>query len=256
MFAETFSTFGGVQTSLYSCNPANCMATLSTWYTGFNGNVTCDLSQQRCFTQDGNGLLYLSTATSKAPAPFPSSANQVNIALANTGAGGISLTAAGGFLYSAGGPNGGSAPFVLERIPEDGSTSVVTRLANMGAGADAVRPPVYVTSTRAYFTVDTTNVFGPAFIFTVTLPLGNGNNPAPMFAGSTDFEGGTYYADANGVYWFDTTAQQLVTCPANGCTGSPTPVASGTSGVVTSDGQALYWVVAVNGMSNIMKLAR
>jgi gamma-glutamyltranspeptidase len=93
------------------------------------------------------------------------------------------------------------------------------------------------------------------FVYTVPLPLGAGNSPASLFSGSTDFSGGTYFADDNAAFWFDTQLQQLVTCPSSGCVGAPKAIASGASTFLTSDGQALYWIGQPGG-SSIIKLAR
>jgi hypothetical protein len=73
---------------------------------------------------------------------------------------------------------------------------------------------------------------------------------------STSFSGGAFYADDNGVFWFDVQRQQLVTCPPSGCTGTPRALASSANGAsLTSDGQALYWIGG-GGVSSIIKLAR
>jgi hypothetical protein len=255
MVAFTSGFPGGVSTALYSCNPTNCMATLTAWFSGFDGYVTCDITQQRCFAQDFNtGALLLSTAGSRTPQPFPNAVNQVSIALANTANGGPALTTAAGFLYSAGATGAAGSP-ILERVPEDGSTSAVTRLANQGSTFGSVRPPLVVTSSRVFFAGTPSGLFSPMFVYTVPLPLGAGNSPASLFSGSTDFSGGTYFADDNAAFWFDTQLQQLVTCPSSGCVGAPKAIASGASTFLTSDGQALYWIGQPGG-SSIIKLAR
>jgi len=154
--------------------------------------------------------------------------------------------ASGGYLYAAGsyGTNPNPAYAVLQRVSESGTGGVST-LANLGLATDyQLFGPLVVTGTRVYvlganLSANTTG------LISISLPNGVGNSAPPFSAGTTMSSNNwiAAWGDDTAIY-FANTAAQWVTCPASGCTGTPTVLADASTALpyLAGDAQAIYWI--------------
>jgi len=265
LFAETGyrNNPGGNSSTVISCNPANCASTQQSWYTSSDTVSACDPSTQECFVSVSSSNF---STFQYAKQGTPSQTSPASFSPVLTMASGIGPAATGGYLYMAGvyGVNPSQTYAVLQRVSEDG-TSGVSALANLGPSLQYTLDGPIVTDTRVYAVgADIgSNVTG---LISVPLPNGVGNS-APSFLGGTMMPSPNWIAawgDDTAIY-FANPAQQWVTCPASGCTGSPTVVsdASAAAPYLVGDAQAIYWINTTsdagtgrtNGFS-VMKIAR
>jgi hypothetical protein len=248
----------GKFSALYSCDPRSCPATRQTWFSVVNNNTTCDPVTQQCFTQaqaiaaNEVRVAMLGAASQTAPQSF---APPLNIAT------GLGMTATGGFLYTAGPSDAILQLPVLERVPEDGS-AVKTRLANFSPITNQLFGPLIATASKVFFQGQSMDTGGNTTvgIMSVALPFGVGDSAPSFLAGTTQVNSGfsQFWADDSAIVFFSA-AQQIVTCPAAGCSAAPRILADATTAnrVLVGDSQAIYWVVPLASTSSaIMKVAR
>jgi hypothetical protein len=264
VFAETgYNSPGGKSTTILSCNPTNCASTQQPWYASNGGVTTCDPAAQECFLFEAGA-----TATSvqyakqgMASQTSPQDFSPVlNLAL------GFPATA-GGYLCATGnfGVNPNPTYSVVQRVLEDGSGGIST-LANLGLSSQyALDYTLVVTGTRLYVAGSDINANTTGLI-SLSLPNGVGNS-APAYLAGTTMSSNNWIAawgDDTAIY-FANSAAQWVTCPASGCTGTPTVLtdASAALSYLVGDAQAIYWLNATSDPTSgfatgfsLMKLAR
>jgi hypothetical protein len=263
--AMGYNSPGGSPRTILSCNPTNCAGTEQTWYTSQGGLLnTCDLSTQECFLfEPGTGSADVQyakqgTASQSSPQDF---SPVLNTALGFPGA-------ADGYIYAGGlygTPSSTSTYSVLQRVSEDGTGSVST-LANLGLSSQfAINSTPVVTGTRVYVAGSDINGNTTGLI-SLSLPNGVGNS-APAYLPGTTISSNSWLAmwgDDTAIY-FANAAAQWVTCPASGCTGTPTVMADASAaiGYLTGDAQAIYWLNATFSATDgtatgfsLMRLAR
>jgi hypothetical protein len=263
--AMGYNSPGGSPRTILSCNPTSCAGTEQTWYTSQGGLLnTCDLSTQECFLfEPGTGSADVQyakqgTASQSSPQDF---SPVLNTALGFPGA-------ANGYIYAGGlygSPSSTSTYSVLQRVSEDGTGSVST-LANLGLSSQfAINSTPVVTGTRVYVAGSDINGNTTGLI-SLSLPNGVGNS-APAYLPGTTISSNSWLAmwgDDTAIY-FANAAAQWVTCPASGCTGTPTVMADASAaiGYLTGDAQAIYWLnttfSATDGTAtgfSLMRLAR
>jgi hypothetical protein len=244
----------GRTSTVYSCNPTNCAATLVPWFSTHNGVVTCDVAAQKCFAQNelSTSVMY---ATAAAPQSLLSFAPDLQMPLG-------ALETADGYLYGVGGESVQNH-YVLERVLEDTSISKV-RLADgsvprAGGTAVSIAGPIRVTTDSVFVIAPTTLPAGTfSSMYSTALPQGAGNQAPLGFNGSPLAYSNAYWADDVGVVWIDT-SRGLVTCPVSGCgPAGPETLATVSSDFVdlTADAQAVYWITSDTGPQQLMKVAR
>lgn len=265
LFAATgYNSPGGSPRTILSCNPTSCASTQQSWYTSNAGLNTCDPSTQECFLfVPGTGSADVQYAKQGTPSQSsPQDFSPVlNMALGFPGA-------AGGYIYAGGlyaTSSSSSTYSVLQRVSEDGTGSVST-LANLGLSSQfAINSTPVVTGTRVYVAGSDINGNTTGLI-SLSLPNGVGNS-APAYLAGTTISSNNWLAawgDDSAIY-FANAASQWVTCPASGCTGTPTVMADASAaiGYLTGDAQAIYWLNATFSATDgtatgfsLMRLAR
>jgi len=264
LFAETgYNSPGGSSSMILSCNPTNCASTQQTWYTSNGGVTTCDPATQECFLFEAGAtatsVQYAKQGTASQTSPQDFSP-VLNLALGSPGT-------AGGYLYATGnfGVNPNPTYSVVQRVLEDGSGTIST-LANLGLSSQyALDYTLIVTGTRVYVAGSDINANTTGLI-SLSLPNGVGNS-APTYLPGTTISSNNWIAawgDDTAIY-FANAAGQWVTCPASGCTGSPTILADASAALayLVGDAQAIYWLNTTSDPTSgfatgfsLMKLAR
>ena len=264
VFAETgYNSPGGSPTTILSCTPTNCASTQQTWYTSNGGVTTCDPAAQECFLFEAGAtatsVQYAKRATISQTSPQDFSP-VLNLAL------GFPATA-GGYLYATGnfGVNPNPTYSVVQRVLEDGSGGIST-LANLGLSSQVgLDNTLVVTGTRVYVAAGDINANTTGLI-SLSLPNGVGNS-APAYLPGTTISSNSWLAawgDDSAIY-FANAAAQWVTCPASGCTGTPTVVADASAALafLVGDAQAIYWLNTTSDPTSgfatgfsLMKIAR
>jgi hypothetical protein len=182
-------------------------------------------------------------------------------------ASGVGPLATGGYLYMAGvfGTNPNPDYAVLQRVSEDG-TSGVSTLVNLGLAAQyALTAPLAVTGTRVYV-VGANIGSNTTGLISIPLPNGVGSSVPPFLAGTTMSSDNwlASWGDDASIY-FASAAHQWVTCPASGCTGTPTVLSDASTALpfLVADAQAIYWIDTtldpISGFTTgfaVMKVAR
>jgi hypothetical protein len=253
---------GGTGRTVFSCNPSNCASTEQDWYTTQGDTNACDPSAQECFDETAGGtsstVQYAKQGTASQTAPQSFSP----ILTMPSGCSGV---ASGGYLYVSGNYGSSSTYSLLQRVSEDGTGGVST-LANLGLSSQvAFDCSIIVTSTRVYAIAGDVNAKTTGLI-SVSLPNGVGNSAPSFLAGTVISTNNwiTAWGDDTAIY-FGNAAAQWVSCPASGCTGTPTVLADASTAeaYLVGDAQAIYWInvssdptTGVSTGFSLMKLAR
>jgi hypothetical protein len=254
---------GPIGSTIMSCNPTNCAGTQRTWYTSNQTVTACDPSAMECFVATSFSS-YATFQYAKQGTTSQSSPQDFSPVLSMASG---RPAATDGYLYMAGvyGVNPNQTAAVLQRVSEDG-TGGITTLANLGLSAQYyLDGPLVVTGTRVYAIGSNlgSNTNG---LISVSLPNGAGNSAPPFLAGTTmssDIWLAAWGDDA--AIYFSNSAQKWVTCPASGCTATPTVMADASAALpyLVGDGEAIYWINTMIDPSSgrttgfsVMKIAR
>jgi hypothetical protein len=256
----TESDQGGSASQLFSCAPSNCANSAQSWFStsGSVAPTVCDPTAQECFAAIYSLTPTIQHATlGTASQTTPTDYDPILLQSMNT-----TLGAVGGFLYLGVDPSGQSSPSTLARMTENGASGTAT-LDGFGVGAIQ-----NITSTQIYMA---------ASGGLVSIPIPGGVSASPAILPGTSNWQISAWGDDKAIY-FGTAALRWVTCPASGCTGTPTDIGDASLAIgqvfnasannlglvspnLIGDTQAIYWVNAdqqnVNNTSfKLMKLAR